>query len=560
MRDINKLLQEIPLDELMGDIETDITTSPIICDKGSKPQGAARVKTHKAGTITAVAAAAALAIGGGLYWGINNNKIDPLSYTSKNGINTSTENQNRILIEQYIERKNGDYKLLGDNLVVYNQPIAPEDYIVISANNTEYNYDFQILGYSYSGDVVNLYYCNEDSYRHGMQVQIDSEVKEREITAEYDERIKEAEDNGDRVKSNELTSEMRSKINELYEGREYFLYPIDLDSTDCYYEITNSDGERVIGVNTDLGSGELIGDYHVDSIAIDMNKIHDNKAYFKLTYLGSQCDTLELSFDKYKQTVYDVINCDEPCAFYPDGSLKKEIEYTVKSIAYDYGFVDVTIETADDIQNTEIINGTITGVCSENGNYSKTCGFVTPVYKNGTVPVTLKKIIDEVSSSDGVNTIKLRYSALDTPIDVKNLDHFIVGNKRIYTGNSEENRKAYGVICNNMAMEDMYYFNTDIQAVEDMLEQIKSESETVDVDEYDNYLPQEYSVTIYSDTGEIKTYCGRVNLFDNDIYDDPGYTKTVYTLLIDGNYYKLSEKQQKDYRNLCENITKQCTK
>ena len=214
MRELDKLLHEIPLDELMGDTKPEFDTKPIIFEKSEKSAGTARVKTHKAGAITAVAAAMALVIGGGMYWGVTHNKLSPFSFLSKNGVSSPIENQNRTLIEQFIEHRGGDASLLGESLVVFEDPIAPENYL---GDVDGIKPDFQVLGYSYSGTIANIYFCYEDYYNLYHKKQDDDRISIEAMLEEYDKQMDKAAEDNDLVRLKTLEEEY-SHLVENYDG------------------------------------------------------------------------------------------------------------------------------------------------------------------------------------------------------------------------------------------------------------------------------------------------------------------------------------------------------
>ena len=171
MREITKLIREIPIDELTGESESFEMSSIIYDEKNAQNKGA-KVRTHKMGTGIMVAAAMALMIGAGAFAAVRlHDKVTPSSYLHKNNedMNVSADVENRALIEQYISHMGGDPDIIRDRLVVFDELIAPENYLIkdMTDIDEDVDYDFQILGYPYSGDIADLFFCYEhpDSVR-----------------------------------------------------------------------------------------------------------------------------------------------------------------------------------------------------------------------------------------------------------------------------------------------------------------------------------------------------------------------------------------------------------
>ncbi len=568
MREIDKLLHEIPLDELLGEsaVETDERAISFEKTGGSS---AARVRTHKTGTITAVAAALALAVGGGLYFGLSNNKLSPFSFLSKNGVSSPIGNQNRTLIEQFIEHRNGNPEVLGDCLVVFDEPIAPEHYL---GEINGFEPDFQVLGYSYSGNLANIYICAEDLGVMEDNKGVDSIRNYNEVVADYENLINEAIVAGDEEKAEQLREELGKFVDDHNNG--YYVWDEyqeteRLFSDRSYVALKNTNGELLYNMNG-FPAYDKIGDYDVGSMTIDMSRVKDKKVTFECTFAGKDVKNLEIPLNEYKMSAYNTIACDLEGRTVTDIMLKDTVTYTVKSISYDKGFVDVTVEFPKYSTDGEPGINAPYRIYSENGNMISTNTFITPVYENGTYPVKLQRvdIQNGLSDSNDTQTVTLSYSALDAPLEPERIAYFIVGSRRVYVNDEQKQKEGYGVLyCepetgyDNSDNEVMYaskqkFFVDEIDEAKSLIEQIITQNERIDVSAYDVYLPQSNEIVIYGENGEVQYSSGTVNVFNEIDREKGDYTTAVKTLIINGEHYALSDDLLEQYKALCAKIAK----
>lgn len=568
MREIDKLLHEIPLDELLGEsaVETDERAISFEKTGGSS---AARVRTHKAGTITAVAAALALVVGGGLYFGLSNNKLAPSSFLSKNGVSSSIGNQNRTLIEQFIEHRNGNPEVLGDCLVVFDEPIAPEHYL---GEINGFQPDFQVLGYSYSGNLANIYICAENLGVMQDNKGVYSIRNYNEVVADYENLINEAIVAGDEEKAEQLREELGKFVDDHNNGYyvwDEFQETERLFSDRTYVALKNTNGELLYNMNG-FPAYDRIGDYDVGSMTVDMSRVKDKKVTFECTFAGKDVKDLEIPLDEYKMSAYNTITCDLEGRTVTDIVLKDTVRYTVKSISYDKGFVDITVEFPRYSSDGDPGINAPYRICSENGNLISTNTFITPVYENGTYPVKLQRVDMQngLSDSNDPQTVTLSFCALDAPLEPERIAYFIVGSRRVYVNDEQMQKEGYGVLyCepetgyDNADNEVMYaskqkFFVDEIDEAKSLIEKIMAQSERIDVSGYDVYLPQSNEIVIYGENGEVVYSCGSVNVF-NEIDREKGeYTPAVKTLIINGEHYALSDDLLEQYKALCARIAK----
>ena len=294
-----------------------------------------------------------------------------------------------------------------------------------------------------------------------------------------------------------------------------------------------------------------------------MTQVTDNKVSFECTYAGVKRDTLEIPLDKYRMTVYNTISCEEEIYTEPDMYYKEAVSFTVKSISYDKGFVDVTVDMP---KNYELYDANAVGIYNESGNYISTPTFVTAVYENGTAPIRLTRAVNDQIPSENNKpfTYTMHFSALNAPLEPERIEYFIVGSKRIYVKDADKNNIAYGIYYaevneyrgyneSSMLSGTHYYFKADMDNVKYLLDSFESSCETVDISAYNTYLYQGGVIVIYGDDGKCESYSARVNFF-NTLDEDGNITPAVKTLLINGKYYKLTDEQLADYEALCKAI------
>ena len=242
--------------------------------------------------------------------------------------------------------------------------------------------------------------------------------------------------------------------------------------------------------------------------------------------------------------------------------------YRVKSISYDKGFVDVTVEFpkyAFGGDPGEIAPYT---VYSEYGNLISTNTFITPVYENGTYPVKIQRVIMQNGLQDSTEpqTVTLSYCALDAPLEPERIAYFIVGSRRVYVNDEQKQNERYGVLyCepqtgyNGSDDEIEYaskqkYFVDEIDETKSLIEKITANSKKIDVSEYDEYIPQSNEIVIYGENGEVEYSSGLVNVLNVIDKEKGEYSPAVRVLIINGEHYALSDNQFEQYKALCGKI------
>ncbi|MBR1664067.1 MAG: hypothetical protein IJ696_07060 [Ruminococcus sp.] len=568
MREITKLIREIPIDELTGENESFEMSSIIYDEKNAQNKGA-KVRTHKMGTGIMVAAAMALMIGAGAFAAVRlHDKVTPSSYLHKNNedMNVSADVENRTLIEQYITHMGGDPDIIRDRLVVFDELIAPENYLIkdMTDIDEDVDYDFQILGYTYSGDIADLYYCYEDpdSVRKNQYKKLSAQVSEKQ--ARLKKEIDEAQAQGDDDKLRQLTDESYELEAQLYDESEIDeKYKFLEKLYDVGFEI--SSGGEVILNSPLISVYDRIGDYDVSYVSIDMTKVRDKKVILSASFDDHKCDDLEIDLGGYKKTSDTVdIQCDVNIVSAPTygddkGSLlRRPAEYTVKRITADKGFVKIYTESQDSIDASVF---SPSGVYSEDGGLLSFNGFAGVVYDNDTSPVHLKMITntcEEIKNNDGSKVTVFTFDTQSTPIETDRIKYFIIDNRRIYINNDDAPQGETACYKYPSNDENMYFFKADIEKVSEYLEKIKKEGTELDADKYDVYYPQGKMITIYKDDKEIKNVCVRVNVSDS-VKDDDGSNRLddahgEKLLYIDGKHYKLTDKELEKYNQLCYQI------
>ncbi|MBR1751099.1 MAG: hypothetical protein IJ740_09520 [Ruminococcus sp.] len=566
MKELSKLLSEIPIDELTGESGGIEREGIIFENEGSKSNGA-RIRTHKAGSTLAIAAAFTLVLGGA-FVAVNNSKKDDLStgsYLSKNGVSSPIENQNRSLIEQYISHMGGNEELIRDNMVIYEDPVVKENYL----QSGDITLDFQILGYAYSGDVLDLFYCYEDpdqkmnDYYLELNNEVDAMIKE------YDFKIEAAQQEGDYDEAQRLNEERDQKEIEIMSSDDG--YSVKIKSIEDMYggtvDIYNTEGEQLFSGSLLLG--DKIGDYCVNRIGLDMTKITDKKIKFRCMFAGTQCDDVELDLSGYKKTGGYTLKCDTLLAEQPNKKIRKCPEYIVKSINYGTGYVQFEIENTDDPEyDFDIDMYTVESVYSEKGGLFSFNGLAGVVYDNDTSPVKFKTIGSDVVSLDGGKTTVVTFDTISVPLEVERIKYFLIGNRRIYVNDNEKQNEPVSVYKYPINDNSMYFFNKDTETVKELLARIKKESKEVDVSKYDDYYSQGKMITIYKDNKTIDTVCARANgAYYKEHYDSPNVlgntvdNQTIDNLIyIDGKHYLPSKELLEEYNDLCYEISKKTPK
>ena len=342
-----------------------------------------------------------------------------------------------------------------------------------------------------------------------------------------------------------------------------------LFSDRSYVALKNTNGELLYNMNG-FPAYDKIGDYDVGSMTIDMSRVKDKKVTFECTFAGKDVKDLEIPLNEYKMSAYNTIACDLEGRTVTDIMLKDTVTYTVKSISYDKGFVDVTVEFPKYSTDGDPGINAPCRIYSENGNMISTNTFITPVYENGTYPVKLQRVDMQngLSDSNDPQTVTLSFCALDAPLEPERIAYFIVGSRRVYVNDEQKQKESYGVLyCepetgyDNTDNEVMYaskqkFFVDEIDEAKSLIEKIMAQSERIDVSGYDVYLPQSNEIVIYGENGEVVYSCGSVNVF-NEIDREKGEnTPAVKTLIINGEHYALSDDLLEQYKALCARIAK----
>ena len=563
MREIDKLLHEIPLDELMGEADAEIMSKPIIYEQGGKELGAARVKTHKAGAVAAVAAALALVIGGAVYLGLNPSKLTPYSYNSKNGVSSPIENQNRSLIEQEIEKSGGDPKIWGDKLVAYKKNIIPQHYLL-----DKYDVDFQVLGYTYSGKYAQVFFGFEN---HKAEFAVDNETYYTNEYEKYEAEIKKAAEEGDYQKAKKL---IENKPNSLSENGSYIKVDYDITSI----ELKNSSGELVGGTNSGYErgiSGQQLGDYFVWYENIDMTKVNDNTLTLTCDFANKNCKPVTFTLDKYKNDGYKTVECDAPTVIAYQSSTGELLDGVVKKISYSTGNAIIEIETDNKLADNErVISWGGSLVRLEDGT-SFAGDVVVPIYNDKSSPFSHASLVS--CCDNGKLYLTLNYA--DMPMDTGRIVSFIVGSAKIdVKGNSVG---AYGV------MDDVDYtfvdesqqeekshsytaqyeretlangsqkclFTKGLDRVTSFLDTVSSYEE-IDPSDFDAVIVQGKMIVVYDESGNIKYTADPVVMLNdyNEATDD--YKTSIKALRINGKCVKVTDKQYAEYGKLTEAIKK----
>lgn len=544
MREITELLNEIPLDELMGQAEPE--AAPIILEQktvtqapAEKAAGGARVKTHRAGFFAAAAAALALALGGGMYWGITNNKLNPLSFWSKNGVHSSIENQNRSLMEQAIEKNGGDYTLWGDELVAFAEPVAPENYL-------SDRIDFQVIGYAYSGSRAYLFTCSQIRY----------ETKDNDNAEEqkYESDIRDAIDNEDWLTAKELIENKPER-----EDPYYYDYGENYDTL-----ITNKDGEdvRFTGQWASIG----VGDYAVGYYPIDMDKVSDKTVYVSITGSDDR-DKLTVKLDEYKNSGTFDIDCDIRTVI---GADENGLVYAkVKKVSYDKGSAEAELELEKELKEGMYISSYPHFLHTDDGSMFLG-NILTPIYKNSSSPFK-----GSIYTDLNYGQMKITFDYAFTPMDMTKLDRFMVGTATIDASGMGTTAQSIVfdpaiVIQDDMSgYDDFYYTNYEYDYKGDMyilddaaagLSDIIAEittQEKADASAFDYRNPQNDMTFVTYDKDGNMTQSAMTMYLYNRKGETGDYMDLTTTICIDGEYYKVSEKLLEKYKTALANIKKE---
>lgn len=562
MREIDKLLHEIPLDELLGEAETEINAKPIILEE-KKSHGTARVKTHRFGSAAAIAAAFVLAIGGAVYWGMSRSKLNPLSYNSKNGVSSPTENQNRSLIEQEIEKSGGDPKIWGEKLVAYDTNIIPEHYL-----NAGFDVDFQVLGYTYSGKYAQVFFGFEN---HKAEFAVDNETYYTNEYEKYEAEIKKAAEEGDYQKAKIL---IENKPNSLSENGSYIKVDYDITSI----ELKNSSGELVGGTNSgyEMGiSGQQLGDYFVWYENIDMTKVNDNTLTLTCDFANQNCKPVTFTLDKYTNDGYKTVECDAPTVIAYQSSTGELLDGVVKKISYSTGNAIIEIETDNKLADNErVISWGGSLVRLEDGT-SFAGDVVVPIYNDKSSPFSHASLVS--CCDNGKLYLTLNYA--DMPMDTGRIVSFIVGSAKIdFKGNSvgaygvmddvdytlvdesqqEENSHSYTAQYERETLANgsqKCLFTKGLDRVNSFLDTVSSYEE-IDPSDFDAVIVQGKMIVVYDESGNIKYTADPVVMLNdyNEATDD--YKTSIKAIRINGKCVKVTDKQYAEYGKLTEAIKK----
>ena len=548
MKEIDRLLSEIPLDELTGEDKT--YAKPIVIEKtggditeeSKEISDKARVKTHRTGFFAAAAAALVLAVGGGMYWGITNNKINPLSFLSKNGVHSSIENQNRSLMEQAIEKSGGDVSLWGDKLVAFDTPVAPENYLSDSI-------DFQVIGYAYSGSKAYLFTCLQiKSEQQSDRFEEDTEQQQ------YEQEIREAINDEDWLKAKELI-ENKPEQTEPY-------FP-DYIHGDDYYDadIRNSSGENVMA--TDQWIAQQVGDYAVGYYTIDMTKVSDKTLIYSAVG-DTDADSLTVKLDKYQNSSSLNIDCDIRTVI---GADENGLVYAnVKRISYTEGSAEAELELEKELKEDEAVSAYPHYMHTSDGGMFLG-NILTPVYNNNSSP--FKGIIH---TDLNFGEMKITFEYAFTPMDIKKIDRFMLGTAVIKAKGRDTTAHSIVfdpaiVMKDDMSGYDDFYFTDyhleykgDMYILDDTaaeLDGIISEvkqNEKADADAYDYRNPQnEMTFVTYDKDGNMTQSAMAVYMY-NRKGENGDYKDITPTICIDGEYYKVSEKLINRYKTALKDI------
>ena len=570
MREIDKLLHEIPLDELMGETETEIMSKPIIMEEGSKASGAARVKTHKFGAVTAIAAAMALVIGGGIYWGVSHNKLNPMSYNSKNGVSSPTGNQNRSLIEQNIEKCSGDPKLWGDRLVAFDKNIIPQYYL----DDVE-DVDFQILGYTYSGQYAQVYFAFENKKAEFYLSKYEEDPDSIEGTVQhYEAEIKKATEEGDYQRAKYL-------IEHKPEGLVDVGQPVSYRSFEfSKLQIKNSSGELIAGTDSENEFAaygiQQLGDYSVWYENIDMSKAPDKTLTFSCAFGSKTCKPVTFTLDKYENDGYIEIDCDAPTIIAFQSSAGDVLDARVKKISYSTGNTVLELETDKKLaENEKIVKMYGSFVHLDDG--SMFAGdVVVPVYNDHTSPFSGSYLTSY--QQDGKIYLVSTYANM--PMDISRIESFIVGTARVNADGTSA--ASYGVLgdpsstmtdsyaddpgssfssMNGYVKSDLYsdkdtYFITNgLDKMQSLIDNISSYDE-IDPSGYDAVIPQTMRLTVYDEKGSIKYYAEQVFMLKDYNEAKTDYNESVKAIRINGKCMKVSEKEYAQFGDHIEKLRK----
>lgn len=562
MREIDKLLHEIPLDELMGEADAEIMSKPIIYEQGGKELGAARVKTHKAGAVAAVAAALALVIGGAVYLGLNPSKLTPYSYNSKNGVSSPIENQNRSLIEQEIEKSGGDPKIWGNRLVAFDKNNIPENYL-----NTGMDVDFQVLGYTYSGKYAQVFFGFEN---HKAEFAVDNETYYTNEYENYEAEIKKATEEGDYQKAKKL---IENKPNSLTENESYIKVDYDITSI----ALKNSSGELVGGTNSGYErgiSGQQLGDYFVWYENIDMTNVPDNTLTLTCDFANKNCKPVTFTLDKYTNDGYEMIDCDAPTVIAYQSSTGEILDGRVKKISYSTGNAIVEIETDKKLaDNEKVIRWGGSLVRLEDGT-TFAGDMVVPVYNDKSSPFSHSVLASYYD--DGKLYLTLNYAAV--PMDISRIDSFIIGTAKISAnGNSgssygvvddvdytntesavEENTHSYTGQYERQTLENgsqKSLFTKGLDKVNAFLDGMASYEE-IDPSGYDAVIVQGKMITVYDENGNIKYIADPVAMLDDYNEATGEYKTSIKAIRINGKCVKVTDKQYAEFGRLTEALKK----
>ena len=521
------------------------------------------VKTHKLGAITAVAAALALVIGGGIYWGMSRNKLNPLSYNSKNGVSSPTENQNRSLIEQEIEKSGGDPKIWGDKLVAYEKNIIPQHYLL-----DEYDVDFQVLGYTYSGKYAQVFFGFEN---HKAEFAVDNDTYYTNEYENYEAEIKKAAEEGDYQKAKKL---IENKPNSLSENGSYIKVDYDITSI----ELKNSSGELVGGTNSgyEMGiSGQQLGDYFVWYENIDMTKVKDNSLTLTCDFANKNCKPVTFTLDKYTNDGYKTVECDAPTVIAYQSSTGELLDGVVKKISYSTGNAIIEIETDNKLADNErVISWGGSLVRLEDGT-SFAGDVVVPIYNDKSSPFSHASLVS--CCDNGKLYLTLNYA--DMPMDTGRIVSFIVGSTKIdVKGNSVG---AYGVmddvdytLVDESQQEEKSHsytaqyeretlangsqkclFTKGLDRVTSFLDTVSSYEE-IDLSGFDAVIVQGKMIVVYDESGNIEYTADPVVMLNdyNEATDD--YKTSIKAIRINGKCVKVTDKQYAEYGKLTEAIKK----
>ncbi|WP_028509771.1 hypothetical protein [Ruminococcus sp. NK3A76] len=570
MRDIEKLLHEIPLDELMGETDTEIMTQPIICEEGGKQHGAARVKTHKAGAFVAVAAAMALVVGGAAYWGMSRNKLNPMSYNSKNGVSSPTENQNRSLIEQNIEKCCGDPKLWGDRLVAFDKNIIPQYYL----DDVE-DVDFQILGYTYSGQYAQVYFAFENRKAEFYLSKYEDDPDSIEGTVQhYEAEIKKATEEGDYQRAKYL---IEHKPEGLVDGEiSYTRRSFEFSKL----QIKNSSGEIIAGTNIEdsytICSYQQLGDYSVWYENIDMSKAPDKKLTFECEFGNRSCKPITFKLDKYENDGYTEINCDAPTIVAFQSSAGEVLDARVSRISYSTGNTVIELETDKKLaDNEKIVKLYGSFIHLENGAMFSG-DVVVPVYDDNSSPFSNSFL----TSYQENGKIYLVFVNASMPMDISRLESFIVGTARVnkdgtsvapygvlgdpsptMTDSYADDQCAFidsingEVYSEKYNGKDTYFITNGLDKIQSLVDSISSYDE-IDPSGFEAVIPQTMKLTVYDENGSIKYIIEQVLMLKEYNKDTTDYSNSVKAIRINGKCLKVSEKEYAQFGEYIEKLRK----